>query len=210
MGRKTWFAGCIFSFLILAIVLPAHGQEFETEVVGVERGDLLTIHHQGKKVGLALYGVKCPSLDEPQGNEARQFTLRMVFHEDVRVRVRERESESKIAGFVLLPDGSVLNHRLVQNGLASWDRENAPNDIKLQTLEDSAKNLRLGIWSSTAPEAERIPVEGSSQPVTSKPSKALPWTSLLSTVLALLAASAMALFFARKFQRARGRTGRGR
>lgn len=203
MGRKTWFAGCIFSFLILAIVLPVHGQEFETEVIGVERGDLLTIRHQGKKVGLALYGVKSPSPDEPHGNEARQFTLRMVFHEDIRVRVRERESESKIAGFVLLPDGTVLNHRIVQNGLASWDRENAPNDIKLQTLEDSAKNLHLGIWSAAAPEAERLPVEGSRPPVTSGPSKALPWTSLLSTVLTLLAASAMVLFFARKFRRAR-------
>jgi len=203
MDRKTWFAGCISSFLILAIVPAVHGQEFETEVVGVERGDLLAIRHQGKKVELALYGVKCPSLDEPHGDEARQFTSRMVFHEDVRVRVREREDESKIAGFVLLPDGTVLNHRLVQKGLASWDRENAPNDIKLQSLEDSAKNLRSGIWSSTAPGAERVPVEGSSQPVTSRPSKALPWTSLLSTVLPLLAASAMALFFARKFQRAR-------
>ena len=203
MGRKTWFVGCILPFLILAIVLPAHGQEFETEVAGVERGDLIAIHHQGKKVELALYGVKCPSRDEPYGNEARQFTSRMVFREHVRVRVRDRESESKIAGFVLLPDGTVLNHRLVQNGLASWDRENAPNDIKLQTLEDSAKNLHLGIWSSATPEAERIPVEGSPQPVTPGPSKSLPWMSLLSTVLALLAASAMALFFARKFQRAR-------
>jgi diguanylate cyclase (GGDEF)-like protein len=203
MGQKTWFAGCILLFLILAIVLPAHGQEFETEVVGVERGDLLAIHHQGKKVELDLYGVKCPAPGEPRGNEARQFTLRMVLNRDVRVRVQERENESRIAGFVLLPDGTVLNHRLVQNGLASWDRQNAPNDIKLQSLEDSARNLHLGIWSSAAPEAERIPVEGSPRDVTSRPSKALPWSSLLSTVLALLAASAMALFFARKFQRAR-------
>jgi diguanylate cyclase (GGDEF)-like protein len=203
MGRKTWFAGCIFPFLILAIVPAVRGQGFETEVVGVERGDLLTIHRQGKKLELTLYGLKCPSPDEPHGNEARQFTSRMVLHEHVRVRVRESESESKVAGFVLLPDGTVLNHRLVQNGLASWDRENAPNDIKLQTLEDSARNLHLGIWSSTAPETERIPIEAGPQPVTSTPSKAVPWTSLLSTVLALLAASAMALFFARKFQRAR-------
>jgi diguanylate cyclase (GGDEF)-like protein len=203
MGRKTWFAGYILPFLILAIVPTVHGQDFETEVVGVERGDLLAIHHQGKNVELALYGVKCPAPDEPRGREARQFTLRMVFHEQVRVQVREHESESKIAGFVLLPDGTVLNHKLVQNGLASWDRENAPNDIKLQTLEDSARNLHLGIWSSAAPEAEQTLAEGSPQPVTSKPSKALHWTSFLSTVLALLAAFAMALFFARKFQRAR-------
>jgi diguanylate cyclase (GGDEF)-like protein len=203
MGRKIWFSGCVFPFLILAIALPLGGQEFETDVVRVERGDLLAIRHQESTVDLALYGVKCPGLGEPHGNEARQFTLRMVFREPVRVRVQERYSESKIAGFVLLPDGNVLNHRLVQNGLASWDRENAPNDIKLQSLEDSARNLHLGIWSSAAPEVERTPGEGSAEPTPSRSSRGLPWTSLLSTVLALLAASAMALFFARKFLKAR-------
>lgn len=203
MGRKTWFSGCVLPFLIFALVPTVQGQEFETEVVGVERGDLLVIHYQGKKVELALYGVKCPAPGEPHANEARQFTSRMVFDEPVRVRVRNRESESKIAGFVLLPDGTVLNHRLVRNGFASWDREKAPNDIKLQSLEDSARNLRQGIWSSAAAVDEPAPAEASPPPATTRPSKALPWTSLLSTVLALLAASAMALFFARKFQRAR-------
>jgi hypothetical protein len=48
MGRKIWFAGCVFPFLILAI------------------------HHQGRKVDLALYGVKCPGLGEPHGNEAKK------------------------------------------------------------------------------------------------------------------------------------------
>ncbi len=195
MGRKTWFAGCILSFLILAFVPAAHGQEFEAEVVGVERGDLLVIHHQGKKVALALYGVKCPAPDEPHGSEARQFTSSMVYHKDVRVRVQERENESKIAGFVMLPDGTVLNHRLVQNGLASWDRESAPNDIKLQTLEDSAQNLHLGIWSSSALVAERIPVEEKPRPATPRRSKALPWTAIFSTILAFLFASAVAVFF---------------
>jgi len=203
MGRKTWFAGCILPFLILAFVLLAQGQDFDAEVVRVERGDRLAIRHQGNELELALYGVKCPAPDEPHGNEARQFTSTMVFQEHVRVQVRERETERKITGFVLLPDGTVLNHRLVRNGLASWDRERAPNDIKLQTLEDSAKNLHQGIWSPAAPEAERIPNEDSSQPVTARSSKERPWTSLLSSVLALLAASAMALFFARKSRKAR-------
>jgi diguanylate cyclase (GGDEF)-like protein len=203
MGRKTWFAGCILPFLILAALVPAQGQEFEAEVVGVERGDLLSIHHQGNEVELALYGIKCPAPDEPHGNDARQFTLRTVFHENVLIQVRRQESESKITGLVLLPDGILLNHRLVQIGLASWDRESAPNDIKLQTLEDSAKNLRQGIWSSPATSAQRIPSEQRPQPAKARPSKPLPWTSLLSTVLALVTASGMALFFARKFQKAR-------
>ena len=203
MGRKTWFTGCILPFLILAIVPIVHGQDFETEVVGVERGDLLTIHHQGKKVELALYGVECPAPGEPHGSEARQFTLRMVFHEQVRIQVRERESESKIAGSSCC--------RMEPYSTTGSSRTGSPPGIgKTPRMISNCRPWRTlqGIctWGSGPPPPRRLNKPSSRvspQPVTSKPSKALPWTSLLSTVLALLAATAMALFFARKFQRAR-------
>ena len=196
MSRKPLLVACIPVLLLLAIgsSVPAE-EEFEAEVDGVVRGDLLTIHGQGKTFELALHGVKCPAPDQPQGSEARQFTSRTALHQHVRVRVQAHEDESKITGTVLLRDGTVLNHKLVQTGLAAWDRRNAPNDIKLQTLEDSARHLKLGIWSSPAPAAERPPAEERPRPT--------PRTLIFLAALALLAGSAMTVFFLLKLRRSR-------
>jgi diguanylate cyclase (GGDEF)-like protein len=181
-------------------------EEFEAEVIRVEKGDLLTVRYQGEELELILYGVTCPFPGQPHGNEARQFTSRTVLHEKIRIQVREWEDESKIVGSVFLSDGSVLNHRLVQNGLASWDRDAAPDDIKLQTLEDFAKKLSIGLWASSTPAVGRTPVEKEPLPVKPQRSKALPWVAMLSTIVALLVVCATVVFFVFQFRKPREAT----
>jgi diguanylate cyclase (GGDEF)-like protein len=127
----------------------------------------------------------------------------MALHEEIRIQVQEREDESKIVGSVILPDGGVLSHKLVQNGFASWDRDAAPEDIKLQTLEDFAKKLSVGIWASPTPAAERTPVEEEPLPITPRRSKGLPWTAVLSTIVTLLVVCAMVAFFMFQFRKSR-------
>jgi diguanylate cyclase len=205
MNLKICAAGCILLFLILTIVPSLQGQEFEAKIIEVEQGNLLTVLRQGKALELTLYGVRCPSPGQPYGEEALQFTSRTVLHKNVRVQIQERAGESKIVGSVVLPDDSVLNYRLVQNGLASWDRDQAPNDIKLQTLEDSAKKLRLGLWASSAPQTSQPPAREKQRPGKPPRSEALPWRVILATIVALLAVSATVTFFASQFRRTRDR-----
>ena len=216
MGRKSCSAGCILLFVILGIVPSVRAQSleqnfeqtfenaFQAEVVRVKRGDRLTVRHLGKSVELALYGIRCPAPGEPHGNEARAFTSRAALHKKVGVQIRQGEEGPAIVASVVLPDGSVLNHRLVQNGLASWNRRSAPNEIKLQTLEDSARDLRLGVWaSSSAQTADPIPKEQEPRPIPSRRSEAPAWRTIFATFLALLVTAAMVVFFA--FQRRRPR-----
>jgi diguanylate cyclase (GGDEF)-like protein len=175
----------------------------EAEVIRVEQGDLLTLLHEGKETEVALYGIACPSPDQPHGKEARQFTSRTALHERVRVQAHARESESRLVGTVLLPDGSVLNHKIVQNGLATWDRDTAPNDIKLQTLEDFARKLHLGLWALPEAATDTHPVKEERRPVAPRPAKSLLWPAIFSTTLTLLAVSAMVAFFVLRFRNAR-------
>jgi diguanylate cyclase (GGDEF)-like protein len=203
MGRKPFVAGCILPFLIFSIVPSLPGQHFEAEVIEVKQGDLLTVRHHGKAVEVALHGVECPRPREPFGKEARQFTSRMVLDRKIQIQVQQQEDKGRITGSVVLPDGILLNHKLVQHGLASWDRESAPNDIKLQTLEDSARELSLGLWSSPTPTAGPTPATERPTPAASRPSKAFRWTRIFSTMLALLVAAVVAIFFLLKARKPR-------
>ncbi len=205
MGRKTWLQKYLLPLLILAIAPFVQAQTFEAQVVGVDRGDLLTLQHEGRRIELSLYGIRCSGPDVPHGIEARRLAARLALDEDISVRVQTWESDSRVVGFALLHDGTVLNHRLVQNGLAAWDREGAPNDIKLQTLEDSARDLKLGIWSGPASSSVLVEEARRHGPTPSGLRGKASWTAIFSTVLALLVACAMVLFFAGKLRRARER-----
>jgi diguanylate cyclase (GGDEF)-like protein len=189
--------------LVLAIAPSPRAQEFEAEVLGVDRGDLLSVRHQGKAVELALHGLECPAPDEPYGKEARQFTSKLVLDRTVRVQVQDRRTPLRLAGSVVLPDGSLLGHRLVQSGLARWDRKTAPNDIKLQTLEDSARKLGIGLWSLPDPKARAAPEKEGSKRSATRSGKILRSIAFLSMALALLVTIAAAVFLALMARRSR-------
>jgi diguanylate cyclase (GGDEF)-like protein len=203
MDRNTWFAGWTLLFLILMLAPYAQGKEFEAEITRVERGDLLTVLHEGEEIELTLYGITCPSPNQPHGNEARQFTARMTVQERVLVQVHRWESETSLVGTVLLSDGSILNHKLIRNGLAMWDRDAAPNDIKLQNLEDFARKLHLGLWAPPPEATHTPPAEEEQRPVAPTPTKPTLWPAILSTTLALLALFAVVTFFLLRFRDAR-------
>lgn len=203
MGRKICFAGCVLPFLIFAVVPAPLCQEFAAKVIEVETGAVLKVRYHGAEAELTLYGIECPSPDEPLGQEALRFTSNTALEKEVRIRVRERKTPLRITGSVVLPDGTLLSHRLVQNGLAKWDRRAAPNDIKLQSLEDSARKLGVGLWSGSARGSLPSPDAKKERSVRTGPSRALYWVALSSMILALIGAVAVAAFFALKAGRSR-------
>jgi diguanylate cyclase (GGDEF)-like protein len=201
MKREARVAGFVLLCAMLAAVSSPRAEEFEGEVVGVDRGDLLWLRHQGRTVELALYGLRCPAPGEPFGKEAREFTSKLVLDRTVRVQIQESSTPLRLSGSAVLPDGSLLGHRLVQSGLARWDRKTAPNDIKLQTLEDSARKLGIGLWSLPDPKARTAPEKEGSKPAAARSGKVLHWVAFLSTVLALLVTVAAAVFLTLKARR---------
>jgi hypothetical protein len=48
---------------------------------------------------------------------------------------------------VVLPDGKLLNHELVGQGMAWWYRKYAPADRELERLEQEARAAKRGLWS---------------------------------------------------------------
>ena len=139
----------VFGFAVLA--QPAMAGTFSAKVVSVTDGDTLTVMHDGAREKLILFGVDCPELGQEWGPQARKFTDDCCFGKVITIEELGRDPRGRTIAVVHLPDGSNLNQKLVQQGLAWWSDKFAPDDAQLQQLHTVAKTNHLGLWSSPNP-----------------------------------------------------------
>lgn len=136
---------------LLGAPISAAGQSFAGTVHRVLDGD--TVHllrETGQLVRVELYGVDAPERGQPYGAEARQAIRRAAFR--VRVRaVAEGRDENGRPHYELRVDGRTLNERLVRDGLAWWDRRQAPEADHLRHLEQQARADDRGLWAQPNP-----------------------------------------------------------
>lgn len=148
LARKLRAASAIAALWLLASCEP-HYQQFSGVVVSIADGDTLTVLRAGRQEKVRLYGIDCPEKKQPFGTRARQFTGQLAFKKTVTVRVKDRDRYGRTVGEVVLPDGKVLNHELVREGLAWWYRDYAAGDVQLAWLEEEARSAGRGIWSDS-------------------------------------------------------------
>lgn len=137
--------------LFLGWVRPTTGQSFVGTVHRVLDGD--TVHllrETGQLVRLELYGIDAPERGQPFGAEARQAVRRAVFRTRVEAVAEGRDENGRLR-YVLRVDDRVLNEQLVRDGLAWWDRTQAPHADHLQHLERQARADERGLWAQTDP-----------------------------------------------------------
>lgn len=125
-------------------------------------GDTFEIINSGKKEKLRLIGVDTPetvkpnSKVEPYGPEASNFTKKMIEGKKVRLEfdVQERDKYGRILAYVYLEDGTLLNARLLEEGLATI--MTVPPNVRMADyflgLQKKAQKARKGIW-------EKMPFE---------------------------------------------------
>ncbi len=208
MKQKIISITGILVLLILVSAPVTWGQKISGTATDVKKGDIIIILHKGNTLKINLYGITCPEVMEPYGRRAQQFTSQAVLNKSVIVDVHKRQSDTEYTGVVSLPDGTVLNQQLLKKGLARWDRNNAPDDIKFQSFQSLAKGMKMGIWahsSSLDTDQSRDTSHPSGRPV--KPEKAQvstqkkssgPFsltTSILSSVLIVLLLAFLFLAF---------------
>jgi endonuclease YncB( thermonuclease family) len=148
MGDVTPFRALILGsvFFIPYLALA----DFTGEVVRVIDGDRIDVLHDGRPERIRLAGINAPKRGQPFGNEAKQVTSALAFHKGVTVQVRGRDSYGRILGQVVLPDGTILNHELVRQGLA-WQYRQSSQDGMLAAMEAAARQSKLGLWADPRP-----------------------------------------------------------
>lgn len=122
-------------------------------VLSVHDGDSLRLRRaDGQGMVVRLYGVDCPELGQPYGEEARDLTRRMVGRR-VTVRPTGGKSWRREVAVVLLHDGRSLQSALVEAGMAWVDdrfcrRAECDGWRKAQAR---ARAARRGLWADADP-----------------------------------------------------------
>jgi endonuclease YncB( thermonuclease family) len=72
----------------------------------------------GAKERVILYGLDCPEIGQPFGDQARKFTDDHCFKKTLRLDEKGKDKRGRTIAVVYLADGTNLNDELVRQGLA--------------------------------------------------------------------------------------------
>lgn len=132
------------------------------KVARVVDGDTFEIANRGKTEKVRLIGVDTPetvkpnSKVEPYGPEASSYTKKLIEGKKVRLEfdVQERDKYGRVLAYVYLEDGTFLNARLLEEGLATI--MTVPPNVRMADyflgLQKKAQKAKKGIW-------EKMPFE---------------------------------------------------
>lgn len=152
MNRQVGKALGVFLSLAMITLMARAEEKLSGKVVKVTDGD--TIHvltADSDIVKVRLHGIDCPESGQDFGKKAQEFTGEACHNKRVSVLVRGTDRFGRTLGDVILEDGTVLNHSLVEGGLAWWYKEYAGEDAKLKALEEGARAEKRGLWDSSSP-----------------------------------------------------------
>ncbi len=137
-------------------------------VVKVVDGDTLDIDSpDGRRAStrVRLLGVDTPETVRPDwpvehfGPEATRFVREAAAGRDVRIeldRLRTRDGYGRLVGYVILPDGTNLNLRIVATGHGYADpRFRHPLQRDFRRAQARAREDRIGLWRELT--AEKLP-----------------------------------------------------
>jgi micrococcal nuclease len=141
------------AMLCLLGCLPAWA--WEGYVTGTADGDSFKVAKGkgGRAYEVRLYGIDSPEYGQPNWQEARALTKKLVLGKFVNIEPLDTDRYGRIIALVR-QQGQLVNSELVRNGLA-WvypqycQAQPLCNDLKV--LEQAARKQRLGVWREKAP-----------------------------------------------------------
>ncbi len=142
--------------LYIFIFICAISNVIESEVIGVQDGDTITLRavyngtkaykRQGKNLRIRLTHVDCPEKKQVFYQQAKQFTSDLCFRKKVKIiHNNEFDRYGRLLAEVVLPNGKILNQELVKAGLAIHFKKYSKS-ILYANLEIEAKIQKRGIW----------------------------------------------------------------
>lgn len=132
-------------FIKIFFVLLAQLSDFEGKVIGVIDGDTIEVLKDGKAVRIRLNGIDCPERKQSFGTKAKTFMSTLVFNKHVRIKAKEVDRYGRTIADVYLQDGTWVNKRLIEEGLA-WHYKRYSSDEELSSSEINARKQKLGLW----------------------------------------------------------------
>lgn len=147
-------------FLAVALLFPpVLAGAWPARVLSVHDGDSFRVERLdapegAKPVKVRIYGIDCPELGQPYGEEARALTERVLADKMIEVTPTQKAKSYKrvVGGIVLLDDLLVLQDCLVSAGLAWVDDRfcRLPACDLWRLHQREAKAAGRGLWADPA------------------------------------------------------------
>ncbi|MBI3984072.1 thermonuclease family protein [Candidatus Microgenomates bacterium] len=128
------------------------------QVTAVNDGDTITVKASGNTETVRLIGIDTPELHHPEkpvqcfAVAARQFTVRLIADRPVRLEADwlddNRDLYGRLLRYVYLPDGTLLNAAIVQQGYGfAYTHFPFTKLEQMRRLEREARAAKRGLWS---------------------------------------------------------------
>lgn len=141
--------------LVLAMLSAPDAFAWSGQVVDVHDGDSLRVQRDdGEVLKVRIYGVDCPELGQPYGNDARELTAQLVLGQRVEVvPTGQRPSYGREVALVSIPGRGLLQEELVTAGLAWVDGRYCKNTVcdYWRIRQQDAKIAVRGLWAEGSP-----------------------------------------------------------
>lgn len=147
---------------------PSYYQDRTATVVGVVDGDTLDVDlpdTQRKKpyTRIRLRGVDTPETRHPTvgemyfGKEATAFTRQLTLGQPLQIKLDPQEDirdrYDRLLAYLYLPDGTMLNERLISGGFGYADeRFKHVYKHRFLSLQKQAQRGRIGLWEKVQPD----------------------------------------------------------
>lgn len=153
-------------FGLLWGLFPAHVPDamadsltFEALVADVKDGDTLIVIRNNARLTVKLPGIDAPELDQPFGQEAKQYAAKLVKGRVVTIEITK--PGNPIYGVVRFSKDRILAHEMVKAGLA-WATSTDKFSL-FGEAQEAAKAARLGLWVNSEEEQPIPPWEWRAQ-----------------------------------------------
>lgn len=145
--------GILIAILLGSSLLCSSTWGWEGVVVAVPDGDSLTVNRGGREHHIRLYGIDSPEYGQACWMESRGLAREMIMGQRVSVEPMDTDHFGRIVALVW-SQGRLVNSELVRKGQAwvySRYCRQQPLCKDLNSLEQSAKHARLGVWRERNP-----------------------------------------------------------
>ncbi len=139
----------IVLLLLLSVVTLCNAQ-LTGKIVKVKDGDTVVILDSSNTMTtIRLAGVDCPEKRQDFGVAAKQFTSDLIFGKDVVVNIISKDKYGRSISWIYV-SGVNVSEELLKAGLA-WHYKEYDKSKTLQSLEDTARTNKTGLWSKPNP-----------------------------------------------------------
>ncbi len=128
------------------------GEMLEGRVVGVHDGDTVTLLMAGnRQIKVRLAQIDAPELDQAFGQQSKQSLSAMVFNKTIKVEKETKDKYGRTVG-TLFVEGIDSNKEQIKLGMA-WVYRKYLHDQSLLSLEEAARQAKVGLWADANPMA---------------------------------------------------------